>query len=125
LTDVYKMKKILLSLLFFFIAGLCEIGGGYLVWLWLREDMSWILGAVGGFILFLYGIVPTFQPSYFHRIYAAYGGVFIAMALLWGLLFEHVIPDFYDILGATIAIIGIIIIYYVPRKGEESLWQKS
>lgn len=122
MTDVYKMK-ILLSLLFFFIAGLCEIGGGYLVWLWLREDMSWILGAVGGFILFLYGIVPTFQPSYFHRIYAAYGGVFIAMALLWGLLFEHVIPDFYDVLGAMIAIIGIIIIYYVPRKGEESLWQ--
>jgi small multidrug resistance family-3 protein len=46
------------------------------------------------------------------------------MALLWGLVFEHVIPDFYDILGATIAIIGIVIIYYVPRKGEESLWQK-
>jgi len=125
LTDASKMKKILLSLLFFFIAGLCEIGGGYLVWLWLREDMSWVLGAIGGFILFLYGIVPTFQPSYFHRIYAAYGGVFIAMALLWGLLFEHVIPDFYDILGATIAIIGIIIIFYVPRKGEESFWQKS
>ena len=123
MTDVYKMRKILLSLLFFFIAGLCEIGGGYLVWLWLREDMSWVLGAIGGFILFLYGIVPTFQPSYFHRIYAAYGGVFIAMALLWGLLFERVIPDFYDVLGATIAIIGIIIIYYVPRKGEESLWQ--
>ena len=125
MTDASKMKKILLSLLFFFIAGLCEIGGGYLVWLWLREDMSWVLGAIGGFILFLYGIVPTFQPSYFHRIYAAYGGVFIAMALLWGLLFEHVIPDFYDILGATIAIIGIIIIFYVPRKGEESFWQKS
>ena len=124
MTDISKMKKILLSLLFFFIASLCEIGGGYLVWLWLREDMSWVLGAVGGFILFLYGIVPTFQPSYFHRIYAAYGGVFIAMALLWGLLFEHVIPDFYDILGATIAIIGVVIIFYVPRKGDKSLWQK-
>ena len=48
-----------------------------MVWLWLREGMSWILGAIGGFILFLYGIVPTFQPSYFHRIYAAYGGIFI------------------------------------------------
>ena len=120
-----KTKKILYSLFFFFIAGLCEIGGGYLVWLWLREDMSWVLGAVGGFVLFLYGIVPTFQPSYFHRIYAAYGGVFIAMALLWGLLFENVIPDFYDILGAIIAMIGIVIIFYVPRKGEESLWQKQ
>ena len=70
-------------------------------------------------------IVPTFQPSHFHRIYAAYGGVIIAMTLLWGLIFENVIPDFYDILGATIAIIGIVIIFYVPRKGEESLWQKQ
>ena len=123
--DTFKVKKILYSLFFFFIAGLCEIGGGYLVWLWLREDMSWIFGAIGGFILFLYGIVPTFQPSHFHRIYAAYGGVFIAMTLLWGLIFENVIPDFYDILGATISIIGIVIIFYVPRKGEESLWQKQ
>ena len=86
--DTFKVKKILYSLFFFFIAGLCEIGGGYLVWLWLREDMSWIFGAIGGFSLFLYGIVPTFQPSHFHRIYAAYGGVFIAMTLLWGLIFE-------------------------------------
>ena len=125
MTDVAKVKKILYSLFFFFIAGLCEIGGGYLVWLWLREDMSWVLGAIGGFVLFLYGIVPTLQPSYFHRIYAAYGGVFIAMALLWGMLFENVIPDFYDILGAIIAIVGIVIIFYVPRRGEESLWQKA
>ena len=49
----------------------------------------------------------------------------IAMTLLWGLIFENVIPDFYDIVGATIAIIGIVIIFYVPRKGEESLWQKQ
>ena len=125
MTDAAKVKKILYSLFFFFIAGLCEIGGGYLVWLWLREDMSWVLGVIGGFVLFLYGIVPTLQLSYFHRIYAAYGGVFIAMALLWGMLFENVIPDFYDILGAIIAIVGIVIIFYVPRRGEESLWQKA
>jgi drug/metabolite transporter superfamily protein YnfA len=60
-----QIRKILITLFFFVLAGLSEIGGGYLVWLWLREDMSWILGAIGGFILFLYGIVPTFQPSYF------------------------------------------------------------
>jgi len=57
-------KKILTSVFLFFVAGLCEIGGGYLVWLWLREDFSWMLGAVGGFVLFLYGIVPTFQNSH-------------------------------------------------------------
>ena len=50
--------------------------------------MNWILGIVGGFVLFLYGIVPTFQPSHFHRIYAAYGGIFIVMALFWGWIFE-------------------------------------
>jgi small multidrug resistance family-3 protein len=120
-----KGKKILLSLFLFFLASLCEIGGGYLVWLWLREDMSWILGAIGGFVLFMYGIVPTFQPTYFHRIYATYGGVFIVMALLWGLVFEGTIPDIFDIVGAIVASVGIIIIFYAPRKGEESLWSKQ
>ncbi len=63
MTNAAKVKKILYSLFFFFIAGLCEIGGGYLVWLWLREDMSWVLGAIGGFVLFLYGIVP-YSPTF-------------------------------------------------------------
>jgi small multidrug resistance family-3 protein len=125
LVDASKGKKILFSLFFFFLAGLFEIGGGYLVWLWLREDMSWILGAIGGFILFLYGVVPTFQPTHFHRIYASYGGIFIVMALLWSLIFEGAVPDIYDIIGAIVAIVGIIIIFYAPRKGEESLWSKQ
>jgi small multidrug resistance family-3 protein len=125
LTNAFNTKKILNSLLFFFLAGLCEIGGGYLVWLWLREDMSWILGAIGGFILFLYGVIPTFQPTYFHRIYATYGGIFIVMALLWGFIFERVVPDIFDIIGAIVAMVGIIIIFYAPRKGEESLWSKQ
>ena len=84
--------------------------------------MSWILGAIGGFILFLYGIVPTFQPSYFHRIYTAYGEIFIVMALTWGLVFERIVPDIFDVIGAVVACIGVAIIYYAPRKGEEKLW---
>jgi small multidrug resistance family-3 protein len=111
--DIKRIRKVLITLFFFLLAGLCEIGGGYLVWLWLREDMSWILGAIGGFILFLYGIVPTFQPSYFHRIYAAYGGIFIVMALLWGLIFEGIVPDMFDVIGAAMACAGVAIIYYV------------
>jgi small multidrug resistance family-3 protein len=118
-----KANKIAITLFFFFIAGLCEIGGGYLVWLWLRDGMSWMLGAVGGFVLFLYGVVPTFQPSHFHRIYAAYGGIFIVMAIFWGWIFEGIAPDTYDAIGTLITVAGVIIIYYVPRKGEEkSLW---
>lgn len=118
-----KYNQIGYSVLFFFLAGLCEIGGGYLVWLWLREDFSWILGAIGGFVLFLYGIVPTFQKTHFHRAYAAYGGVFIVMAIFWGWLIDGVRPDNYDIIGATIAIIGVLIIFYYPRKGEK-IWSK-
>jgi small multidrug resistance family-3 protein len=122
-----KSKIILSTLLFFFLAGLCEIGGGYLVWLWLRDGMGWYLGLLGGFVLFLYAIVPTFQPSHFHRIYAAYGGIFIIMSVLWGWIFQGIPPDNYDIIGTTVAIIGVAIIYYMPRKDEEekSLWQSK
>jgi len=122
-----KIKNISISLFYFFLAGLCEIGGGYLVWLWLREEMSWILGIIGGFILFLYGIIPTFQPSHFHRIYAAYGGIFIVMALLWGWIFEKIVPDTFDILGASISLVGVIVIFYLPRHGdgEKSIWSRQ
>ncbi|MCH8049389.1 YnfA family protein [Patescibacteria group bacterium] len=118
-----KSKKVVITLFFFFLAGLFEIGGGYLVWLWLREDQGWILGALGGLVLFLYGIVPTFQPSHFHRIYAAYGGVFIVMAMFWGWIFDGTQPDRYDIIGAIIALIGVAVIFYWPRK-QESIWTK-
>jgi len=119
-----SLSKISTSLLFFFLAGLCEIGGGYLVWLWLRNDMSWLFGAVGGFVLFLYGIIPTFQKSHFHRIYAAYGGVFIVMSILWGWWIDGTTPDLYDIIGTIIAVIGVVIIFYIPRKGE-TVWLKK
>ncbi|KAF6246490.1 YnfA family protein [Nitrosopumilus sp. b3] len=111
------------SVLLFFLAGLCEIGGGYLVWLWMHEDFGFVLGAVGGFVLFLYGIVPTFQKTHFHRVYAAYGGVFIVMSVFWGWLIDGVTPDNYDILGTIIAVIGVLIIFYYPRKGEK-IWSK-
>ena len=116
--DRISWNKILISVFFFLLAGICEIGGGYLVWLWLREDMSWILGVLGGFVLFAYGIVPTFHPHHFHRIYSAYGGIFIVMALLWGWVIQGMRPDMFDIIGATISLIGVIIIFYMPRKNE-------
>jgi small multidrug resistance family-3 protein len=112
------LSKVSTSLFFFLLAGLCEIGGGYLVWLWLRNDMSWVFGAAGGFVLFLYGIVPTFQQSHFHRIYAAYGGVFIVMSVLWGWLIDGIQPDRFDVIGTIISVIGVVIIFYIPRKSE-------
>jgi small multidrug resistance family-3 protein len=116
-----RIKDIFYSLFFFFIAGICEIGGGYLVWLWLRESYSWIFGVLGGFVLFLYGVIPTFQKTHFHITYAAYGGIFIIMALAWGYLFEGMVPDIYDIVGTIVAGIGVIIIFYYPRKEGEKV----
>ncbi len=118
------IRKILTSLTLFLLAGLFEIGGGYLVWLWLRENMSWILGVIGGIVLFLYGIVPTFQQSHFHRTYAAYGGIFIVMAIFWGWIVGGYTPDVFDGIGAVIALAGVAIIFYMPRKGEKSIWLK-
>ncbi len=115
-----KTPKKMMTAFLFFLAGIFEIGGGYLIWLWLREDMGWVLGVLGAFVLFLYGIVPTFQPSHFHRIYAAYGGVFIVMSLLWGWIFEGIAPDIFDVIGGSIALIGVGIIFYWPRKGEKT-----
>ena len=70
------------SLFYFVLAGIREIGGGYLVWLWLRENKSPWFAVVGAMVLIIYGIIPTFQPAHFGRVYAAYGGVFIVMAML-------------------------------------------
>jgi len=112
------------TLFYFFLAGLLEIGGGYLVWLWLREDYGFFIGVLGGFLLFFYGIVQTRQPFHFHRIYAAYGGVFIVMAMLWGWIFEGIGPDRFDIIGGLIALVGVGIIFYYPRK-DTNQWQKT
>jgi small multidrug resistance family-3 protein len=103
------------SLFYFLLAGLCEIGGGYLVWLWLRNGRSVWLGMLGGLILFLYGIIPTLQPAAFGRVYAAYGGIFIVLALLWGWQVDKVMPDRYDLIGAGIALVGVLVIMYWPR----------
>ncbi|MCH8889419.1 YnfA family protein [Patescibacteria group bacterium] len=117
-----KLAVITKTIFYFVLAGLLEIGGGYLVWLWIREDYAFYVGLLGGFVLFLYGIVPTLQPSHFHRIYATYGGIFIVMALLWGWIFDGIAPDRFDVIGALIALIGVAIIFYWPRKNER-LWQ--
>jgi len=103
------------SLFFFFLAGLFEIGGGYLVWLWLREGKSMWLGILGGIILFVYGVIPTLQPADFGRVYAAYGGIFIVLSICWGWKIDHVKPDSYDLIGGAIALVGVLIIMYWPR----------
>ncbi|WP_461151532.1 YnfA family protein [Spirosoma pulveris] len=103
------------SLFVFILAGFCEIGGGYLVWLWMKEGKPLWYGVIGGIMLACYGIVATFQPTGFGRVYATYGGFFIVMALLWAWKVDGFRPDRYDIIGALIALIGVCVIYYAPR----------
>jgi small multidrug resistance family-3 protein len=99
----------------FLLAALAEIGGGYLVWLWIRQKKRIIFGIVGGIILFTYGIIPTLQPSNFGRVYAAYGGFFIISSILWGLIIDKKKPDKYEIVGSVVAVMGAVIIFYGPR----------
>lgn len=103
------------SLSLFILAGLFEIGGGYLVWLWLREGKSVWVGVAGAAILVLYGIVPTLQPANFGRVYAAYGGIFVVLSILWGWQIDKVNPDRFDLIGGLIALVGILVIMYWPR----------
>jgi small multidrug resistance family-3 protein len=106
---------IIITLMLFFAAALLEIGGGYLVWQWLREKKGILVGLIGGIILFVYGIIPTLQPSHFGRTYAAYGGVFIISSILWGMFVDKKKPDRFEIIGSLVAICGAIIIFYTPR----------
>jgi small multidrug resistance family-3 protein len=99
----------------FLLAALAEIGGGYLVWLWIRQKKKIIFGIVGGIILFTYGIIPTLQPSNFGRIYAAYGGFFIISSILWGMMIDKKRPDKFEIIGSIVALLGAAIIFYAPR----------
>ena len=103
------------SILYFILAGLAEIGGGYLIWLYLREGKSPWYFLIGGIVLILYGIIPTLQPANFGKVYAAYGGVFIVMSVIWGWLVDGHTPDMYDILGSLIALVGVWVIMYAPR----------
>jgi small multidrug resistance family-3 protein len=103
------------SVALFMLAGLLEIGGGYLVWLWLREERVWLLGALGGLVLFFYGVVPTLQPAHFGRVYAAYGGIFVVLSLLWGWWIDGHAPDPADLIGACFCLMGVAVIMYWPR----------
>ena len=104
------------SFLLFILAGLFEIGGGYLVWQWLKNDKPPWWGIVGGIVLVLYGVVATWQTADFGRVYAAYGGIFIIMALIWAWKVDNFQPDKWDVIGALVAVIGACIIIYMPRK---------
>jgi small multidrug resistance family-3 protein len=111
------MFEVLKALLLFAAAGLAEIGGGWLVWQWLRESRPWPVGLLGALVLIGYGVIPTFQSSpHFARVYAAYGGAFIVLSLLWGWLFDGFRPDRWDVIGAAVCLLGMLLIFFGPRS---------
>ncbi len=111
----YNFIFILSTFGLFVVAAVAEIGGGYIIWQWLRERKKMSYGLIGGIILFVYGIIPTLQPSNFGRVYAAYGGIFVVMAIIWGLIIDKKRPDRFEIIGGIIVLVGASIIFYYPR----------
>lgn len=107
--------EVLKSISYFILAGIFEIGGGYLIWLWLREGKGVWYAVLGAIILAIYGIIPTLQPANFGRVYAAYGGVFVVLSILWGWGVDRVVPDKFDLVGGLVCLAGVIIIMYWPR----------
>ncbi len=106
------------SVLLFVLAAVAEIGGAWLVWQGVREHRGWVWAGAGVVALGAYGFVATFQPAvHFGRILAAYGGVFVAGSLAWGIAFDGFRPDRYDLAGSLICLVGVALIMYAPRSG--------
>ena len=110
------MERLLIIGGLFVLAGLCEIGGGYLVWGWGREHKPLTWALLGAAILAAYGVVAALQPiSECGRVYAAYGGTFIALSLAWGIIVDRFRPDRYDLLGVLICMAGVVVMVAAPR----------
>ena len=104
------------SVALFLAAAVAEIGCAWLVWQGVREHNGWVWIGAGVIALGLYGFVAILQPdAHFGRILAAYGGVFVAGSLAWGMLVDGFRPDRYDVIGALTCLVGVAVIMYAPR----------
>ncbi len=104
------------SIALFLAAAVLEIGGAWLVWQGVREHRGWLCIGLGVVALGAYGFVATLQPdASFGRILAAYGGVFVAGSLAWGMALDGYRPDRFDVVGVLICLVGVAVIMYAPR----------
>ncbi|MDV0438884.1 YnfA family protein [Xanthomonas sacchari] len=104
------------TLLLFVLTAVAEIVGCYLPYLWLREQRSaWLLvpaaGSLAAFVWLL-----TLHPAASGRVYAAYGGVYVAVALLWLWTVQGMRPTRWDLLGAGLCLAGMAVIMFAPRQ---------
>ena len=105
------------SITLFLAAAVAAIGGAWLVWQGVREHRGWLWIGAGVLALGAYGLVATLQPdAHFGRILAAYGGVFVAGSLVWGMVADGFRPDRYDVVGALVCLVGVAVIMYAPRS---------
>jgi small multidrug resistance family-3 protein len=107
--------SILKSITLFLLAAMAELGGAYMVWQWQRAGKRLLFALLGAMVLFVYAFVQTAQTFSFGRAFAAYGGIFIAAATLWGWWIDGRTPDRWDFVGASICLLGAAIILWMPR----------
>jgi small multidrug resistance family-3 protein len=100
----------------FVVTAIAEIVGCYLPYLWLRKGGSpWLL-APAGLALALFAWLLTLHPTGAGRTYAAYGGIYVATAVVWLWLVEGHQPDRWDVIGSAVCILGMAIIVLGPRS---------
>jgi small multidrug resistance family-3 protein len=104
------------TLLLFLVAAVAEIGGAWLIWQGVREHRGLVWVGAGIVALAAYGFVATLQDdANFGRILAAYGGIFVAGSLAWGVIADGFRPDRYDLMGAAVCLLGVGVIMFAPR----------
>jgi len=108
---MFELKTIAL----FFITALAEIVGCYLPYLWLKQDKSILLLIPAAISLALFAWLLSLHPTASGRVYAAYGGVYILVAVLWLWGVDGIKPTAWDIVGALVALLGMAIIMFGPR----------
>jgi small multidrug resistance family-3 protein len=104
------------TLALFVVAAIAEIGGAWLIWQGVREHrgVAWIGAGIAA--LAAYGFVATLQQdNNFGRILAAYGGIFVAGSLAWGIVVDSFRPDRWDYLGSAVCLVGVGVIMFGPR----------
>jgi small multidrug resistance family-3 protein len=100
----------------FVLAAVAEIGGAWLVWQGVREHRGLVWVGAGIAALGAYGLVATLQEdNNFGRVLAAYGGIFVAGSLAWGLVADGFRPDRFDLAGAAVCLVGVAVIMWAPR----------
>lgn len=99
----------------FALAALAEIGGAWLIWQSVRENRGWWFALIGVVALGAYGFIAALQPdAHFGRVLAAYGGVFVAGSLAWGIVVDGFRPTLWDYVGSAVALLGAAIIVLAP-----------